>query len=304
MLPDGLKYYLTPSLMTDPGAEAPLLKGLPDEIPALCKVVQNVLVHIFWAGRYGLELSAERRAEVNIRRASTMLAQIKAMDDRLLTVPRPPERRLVGNCRDFTVLMVTLLRHVGIPARARCGFGAYFKDKLAYIDHWVAEYWHAGDERWVLVDAQMDALQRDALALPFDPCDVPRDQFVTGSLAWQWCRAGEADPEQFGIFDMQGLWFVRGDFGRDIAALNNLPLLPWDCWGLIDKRDEDLSDDDLALLDHAAVLVEANDFDAIRALYESHDGLRVPATIASYQDGQRLLVDVFQDEVFVAPVAE
>ena len=32
-------------------------------------------------------------------------------------------------------------------------------------------------------------------------------------------EALEADPETFGIFDMKGLWFVRGDMLRDFAAL-------------------------------------------------------------------------------------
>ena len=29
----------------------------------------------------------------------------------------------------------------GMPARARCGFGAYF-EKGKYVDHWVTEYWN------------------------------------------------------------------------------------------------------------------------------------------------------------------
>ena len=35
-----------------------------------------------------------------------------------------PERRFVGNCRHFTVLLCAFLRARGVPARARCGFGA------------------------------------------------------------------------------------------------------------------------------------------------------------------------------------
>jgi hypothetical protein len=33
----------------------------------------------------------------------------------------------VGVCRHFTLLHVAMLRTQGIPARARCGFGAYFE---------------------------------------------------------------------------------------------------------------------------------------------------------------------------------
>jgi hypothetical protein len=272
-----LVYYATPGLMTDPGAQARILKALPAEISALCQIVQQNLLHIFWAKSYGIILTKEREQEVNIRRASTMLAQIEARDDRLLTVPRPPEKRLVGNCRDFTVLLVTLLRHQGIPARARCGFGTYFRDKLQYVDHWVCEYWNADEDRWIMVDAQVDEVQIKALGITFDPCDMPDDQFLNGGKAWRMARAGEADPDQFGIFDMHGLWFIRGDHVRDVAALNNMEMLPWDDWGVIDAKDAD-SDETLALLDRAAALTVQpgnESFADLRALYEGDDRLRV-----------------------------
>jgi hypothetical protein len=32
------------------------------------------------------------------------------------------------------------------------------------------------------------------------------------------CRSGQPDPDTFGIFDMHGLWFVRGNFVRDVAS--------------------------------------------------------------------------------------
>ena len=49
-----------------------------------------------------------------------------------------------------------------------------------YDDHWVVEYWNAGQARWILVDAQLDTIQCEALRIPFNPLDVPRDQFIVG----------------------------------------------------------------------------------------------------------------------------
>ena len=95
-----------------------------------------------------------------------------------------------------------------VPARARCGFGAYFLPNH-YEDHWVAEYWNAAEERWVLVDAQLDEFQRREMQVAFDPLDVPRDQFIVGGAAWKMCRSGVADPDSFGIFDMRGLIILR-----------------------------------------------------------------------------------------------
>lgn len=275
--------FATPGVMTWPGAHAALLDGLPAGVAELRDVVQGLMLHVFWAERYGVRLAEERQAELQLRQVERKLARIFEIDARPLTEPRRPEDRLVGNCRDFSVLLAAMLQHQGVPARARCGFGRYFLPDH-YEDHWVCEYWHAADRRWVLVDAQLDALQRQVLGVVFDPLDVPRDQFVVGGRAWQLCRSGEADPDAFGIADMHGLWFVRGDFVRDVAALNRIELLPWDAWGLIEGRDEDLSPDDLALLDRLAELTRGDvpEFERVRALYEGDPRLRVPPTIRSY----------------------
>jgi hypothetical protein len=263
--------------MADPGDHADLFDGLPAEIPALCQVVQGLLLHIFWAERYGVTLSEERKQEVEIRPVSHKLARVRELDDRPLTVERSLERKLVGNCRDFSILLCAMLRHREVPARARCGFGAYFTPGK-YEDHWVCEYWNGDEERWVMVDAQLDALQRQVLGIRFDPCDVPRDQFLVGGKAWRMCRAGEADPDHFGIFDLHGMWFIRGDLVRDLLALNKIEVLPWDGWGLIAKEERDLSADDMALLDRIAELTRVDEppFAEVRAICEGPARLRVP----------------------------
>jgi hypothetical protein len=272
-----LEYYARPGAMTGPGEHAQMIDSLPTDIAALCRVVQGLLLHVFWAERQGVTLSEERQREVEIRPVSHMLARIRELDGRPLTVERSLEGKLVGNCRDFSVLLCAMLRHRGVPARARCGFGAYFTPGK-YEDHWVCEYWNGGEERWVMVDAQLDALQRHVLGIPFDPCDVPRDQFLVGGRAWHMCRAEEADPDHFGIFDLHGMWFIRGDLVRDLLALNKIEVLPWDGWGLVAKEERDLSADDMLLLDRIAELTRVDEppFAEVRAIYERTAGLRVP----------------------------
>ncbi|MEW6232140.1 MAG: transglutaminase-like domain-containing protein [Chloroflexota bacterium] len=263
--------------MTDPKEHARLLEGLPTGISALCQVVQGTLVHVFWAERYGLTLSEDRKKEAEIRTVAKKLARIQELDDRPLTVARPLEKRLVGNCRDFATLLCAILRYQGVPARARCGFGAYFLPNH-YEDHWVCEYWKAEDQRWVLVDAQLDQLQRQVLQIQFNPLDVPRHQFLTGGKAWLMCRAGQADPDLFGIFDMRGLWFIRGDLLRDLLALNKIEILPWDGWGLITRDEKKISDEERVFLDHVAALTLAGNeaFPQIRSTYENDARLRMP----------------------------
>ena len=173
-----------------------------------------------------------------------------------------------------------LLRHQGVPARARCGFGVYFVPNH-YEDHWVAEYWNAAKEGWVLVDAQLDQLMLDALKIRFDPLDVSRDQFIVAGQAWQMCRSGQANPDDFGIFQWHGLWFVRGNVVRDLLSFNKVEILPWDGgWGVMSKREEEATPEDAAfeLIDRMAALTLRGDeaFVEIRALYESDERLRFP----------------------------
>ena len=145
-----------------------------------------------------------------------------------------------------------------------------------------------------MVDAQLDALQRDRLGIDFDSLDVPSDRFLVGGKAWQMCRTGEADPDTFGIMDLHGLWFVRGNLVRDLASLNKVELLPWDSWGLADKEEKSMTGSDRALLDKAASLSQAgNDrFADVRSLYVSSDLLRVPPVIRSYPASGPVDVDI------------
>jgi hypothetical protein len=124
----------------------------------------------------------------------------------------------------------TKIRAQGIPARARCGFGAYF-EKHKCLDHWVTEYWNEEKKCWVLFDSQIDNRQRELIKIGFDTADVPRDQFVVAGDAWSLCRGGRTDPSAFGILDIHGLWFVAGNLIRDVAALNNREMLLWTLGG-------------------------------------------------------------------------
>jgi len=106
-----------------------------------------------------------------------------------------------------------------------------------------------------MVDAQLDDFQRKTLRIDFNPLDMPPGKFIYASEAWLMCRKGLEDPDKFGIFNMHGLWFVRGNLFRELAALNDAQVLPWDDLGLRKLRDEDVIPGDYALLDRVASLL-------------------------------------------------
>lgn len=277
-----LDYYTAPGAMTSAGRHASRLRELPRDAAALAGVAQGLLIHEHLVSAYGVTLTDERRATVHLRPAEAILDRVVAEDGRALAIARPAAARIAGNCRHFTVLMVTMLRAQGVPARARCGFGDYFGPD-AFEDHWVCERWLAGEARWSLVDAQVDRVQRALFGTDLDVLDVPRDRFLVAGDAWARCRAGEDDPARYGLTPLReaGLWWIASNLVRDAAALGNLELLPWDVWGAMPGPDDAIDDDLARLLDRLAALTRTPDaaFDERRALCERDERLRVPPAV-------------------------
>lgn len=259
-----LDFYRKPVDLSDAGEFSPLLKELPRDVGILARIVQGLLIHEHMAEAYGVKLPRQRHAEAHVRPVAGMLEKIVTSDPAPLSTARTPDNRYVCVCRSFTLLMVAILRSQGVPARARCGFGTYF-EKGKGFDHWVAEYWNEAQDRWVMVDAQIDDRQRRMFNIAIDTLDVERDQFLVAGDAWRLCRTGKADPKSFGILDMWGYWFIASNVVRDIAALNNREMLPWDVWGIMKREDSEL---DYALFDQLAEVTHAPDrhFAALRAL--------------------------------------
>ncbi len=270
-----LEYYAAPGPMTDlAGVPADAFDGLPTDPVGLCRAVPGLIVHEMWASAYGFEVPESRLSDLQSRSAVEMTDVIRRLDPGPLSAARPVEDRMVGNCRHFSTLSAALLRHAGIPARARCGFGMYFEPGK-YVDHWVTEYWNETEQRWVRIDAQLDDVQRAAIAADFDTEDLPPGPFLPAGEAWEQCRTGRADPDTFGIFEFWGLWFVQANVVRELAALNKVELLPWDVWGAMTFQEEP----DAAaasLTDSVAGVIAGGDIDAIRTVYEDSDDLRVP----------------------------
>jgi hypothetical protein len=270
-------FYTEAGAMTGTAAHPNAFAGVTREPADMASTIQGFLLHEHWAPAYEQKLTPERRAESQLRSTDQMLTATLAHDPEPVTSARAPSERTVGVCRHFSVLGVAMLRARGIPARARCGFGAYFRPGT-FEDHWVVEMWDGA--RWKLYDMQLDALQQKALKLDFDPQDVPRNRFIIAGDAWQQCRSGRNDPKKFGIFDMRGYWFIAGNVVRDAAALNNMEMLPWDCWGAAAESDDALTAETLAFLDRvAAVTLDPdNRFAELRQLYRD-ERLHVPPQV-------------------------
>jgi len=252
-----------------------VLAGLPADVAGLAAVGHGLMIHEHMAGVYGVSYDEADRETVHLRPIPRLLERVLAVSSAPLTTSRPPEQRVAGNCRQFTVLMVAALRASGVPARARCGFGGYFTPGF-YEDHWVCEYW-TGD-RWRLADPQIDEKQLGMFPIDFDVTDVPRDAFLTGGDAWQRYRRGELPEDAFGlsVTKESGAWWIAGNLMRDAAALQKIELLPWDTWGAMPGPDDPMTDE--ALFDSLAEATLDPSLTGLSELMEDPK-LRVPAVV-------------------------
>jgi len=259
-----------------------LLDALPQEVHALCEAIRGLMIHPLWARHLGIRIPQEREEEMEIRTISAKLDRIIELDNHPLSVPRLSENRLLGNCRDFAVMLTSVLRHHGVPARARCGFVTYIVPNR-HTPHWLCEYWKSNENRWVLVDSELGSTEQRILGVRFDVTDVPDTHFMTAGEAWLRCLAGESDPNLFGsrpFGDIEGLWIIRAYLVRDLACLNKLEPLPGDEWGLIAKKPDNVSKDDIDLLNQVAEITASIDHRLAEAKHIIEDDrLEVPGDL-------------------------
>ena len=98
-----LNYYATQGVITDPKDYSRLFNSLPTDIPTLCEVIQTITIHYEVGELSGVELTDQRLTERELRDVPKMLGRILELDRRRLTDPRPPEKRLMVNCRDSSL---------------------------------------------------------------------------------------------------------------------------------------------------------------------------------------------------------
>lgn len=280
--------------VTDPGAAAAAIDELPAALGALREASSQLVFHYRAGGDFAENgVPAERIGEINTRYADAMLALILERGEPDLGRERRPPDRVVGCCRDATVLFLALARHKGIPARARVGFAAYFHAGWL-IDHVVAEVWDAAAGRWRLVDPEMHGgWTPEVNGRPVDWLDLADDQFVTGPRAWRAARAGDADPEravvhpELDIPVLRGWPYLAHNAIHDLAALNKTEMLLWDAWGmLLGHGPGPVPAADAAVLDEiCASTADPGIAPAVVAALGERDGLRVPRSVTSFDPG-------------------
>lgn len=259
-------FFATPDVTTDLSAHAKLVAALPSDPAALGEIVRGLLLHNSFAALSGMEFPPERMADMKRVGAATIIQRILELDSRQLDEERPPQSRMIGFCYHFALLHCAFLRAKGVPARARCGFAAYFRPD-AWIDHWVCEYWDG--QKWALNDSQIGLN------------DLTRDDFHDAGIAWMLCRSGDADPFLHGNEVLWGWDELRGSLVNDIGALNKIEVGDWWWCDLIKVEPLDQPDQTLDLMfDDLALLVAGDaDFEAMSRAFQDEVRLHPPTAV-------------------------
>jgi hypothetical protein len=149
----------------------------------------------------------------------------------------------IGNSRDISLLICSILRHNSIPSRVRSGF-VTFLDPIKKTEHCICEVWNWEEERWQWIDGWMYQIERKMNLLPaeysqilsipdFCSLDVSPEFFIPGCEAWYRCRIRKDEFRLFGDISegYHGEWFVRDNMIRDLFCLNKIEPLLNECWG-------------------------------------------------------------------------
>jgi hypothetical protein len=277
-----LGFYRQPSAYTSPGPYEKELRALPDEIREIGALIRAQLIPpvIFKLGntysnqdlRYGdmRKIPWHHQPEDDIfPTAAAITAELFRRDKRGLTAGREEENRLILSCRLTALLVASVLKSKGIPARVRSGFAPYFEiHGNRSVDHWINQYWDEKSNRWVTVD--VDGSIEPYLKL--DPYDIPEAGFDFPARVWLLVRQGKLKGNRFwNQAGWSGLAAVSEALFADFHCLMNHEIVYWHYPRYAYARFNQLTDKELGELDELAEVMEDPDgnFAKLRNLWET-----------------------------------
>lgn len=289
-----LDFYLETSAYTNYYPFKEYYRTLPDDIEELSKLLCHQVIH-------RQELVRSYLGKPNFYENKTELHRIKEEypwyrnrcdDDILLTAPaitaelfrqdkrgfvmgREIKDRVVITCRYVAVLLASILKAKGIPARCRSGYANYFLEerKNIYYDHWIVQYYNKKENRWVNVDAD------NIYQVDFNQWDFPKKEFKWIAEVWLDVRREKDSHENY----IHGASFNGMDnlayaLFFDFHSLMNDEISYLFFPTSLDDKEEffNLTEEKFEKLDHLATLMLDPDknFDELKYLFRNDKWLR------------------------------
>jgi hypothetical protein len=184
---DLLNFYRQYSEYTDPGKYKYLYENLPDSLPELCSLIGSQYINYGWELDNYRELIPKERWNESFKypTVKSALEGLRSYDSRGLVKDRKPENRLMLICRDSALLLASILKYRGIPARVRYGFAPYLIPGF-HAHHVICEVWNEKENRWMLVDPSAARI------------DFNREEFDFSNDVWLQVQKKEINPKLYG----------------------------------------------------------------------------------------------------------
>jgi len=204
-----LEFYKLYSSLTDPGEYVYLYENLPDSLPELCSLIKSQFIHPnAELAEYRKQIPEERWNElIKYPTVKSILEGLLYYDSRGIVNDRKPEDKLVLGCREYAILLASVLKHRDIPARVRTGHAPYLIPGF-HASHTICEVWNEKEKRWMIVDPATGMV------------DFNRDEFDFSYDTWFQLQKKEIDPGIYGNpGQYTGMVSIVGKVCPDLASL-------------------------------------------------------------------------------------
>jgi formylglycine-generating enzyme len=259
-----LDFYKQYSSFTDPGEYAYLYKNLPDSLPELCSLIKSQFIHPYEElPKYREQFPKERWDEtLKYPTVKSILKGLLSYDFRGLVKDRKPENRLVLACRENAILLASILKYRGIPARVRGGYATYLIPDF-HTNHAICEVWNENDKRWMLVDPSTGMI------------DFSRDKFDFSNDAWLKMQKKEIDPNLFGMPGQHtGVLSIIAIVCTDLAFILGTEYTIYQYAPILDyafKNNNQLTAEQIEILNRISELMKSLDAKSLSKLQEIYN---------------------------------
>lgn len=272
------QFYIKHSIFSQPGEYGARYHDLPQSLSSLIASVNNLFFHYADQLMYAFPILQKQFYELDLRTIQDRLECLLQKSKISLNCLREHHQKVLGACRDSALLLCSVLRQRGIPARLRAGFNTYYNPQF-YLDGFCLQYYDSVLSKWITVDPRTteQVIHFHHLNIDFDLTDLSENHFIPAAKAWQLCRRQQASANQFGYRHFSGLNYIRNKVIQDFLLLNKYELLIWDLWGMM----LDQSTDSYDFIDTLAEFLtrEANDPYRIQEYYQKQTILQLPSQI-------------------------
>jgi len=259
-----LDFYRQYSLFTDPGEYDYLYKNLPDSLPELCSLIKAQFIHpLSELPQYRDQIPKERWNETEkYSTVKSVLQGLQSYGSRGFVKDRKPENRLVLGCRENAIVLASVLKYKGIPARIRFGHAAYLIPGF-YVNHTICEVWNNIEKRWMFVDPSTNMI------------DFSREIFALGNDSWFKLQNDEINPALYGIpgkySDKNGLVSIAGMICSDLASVLGNEYTIYEYASIVDyayNNNTKLPEEQMKILNKISKLMQSFDAENLTKLRE------------------------------------